>query len=122
MRFCLMLSQRGALAGARLLTLKSVELMTRNHLPDHLIPLDKKPEVRYAGLGFGLGVSVRVHRTDWISASQVGEDGWIGGTSTEFWILPRDELVTIDLAGKFHMTSEIIKTIVSAHFVYRVFS
>ena len=97
-RFCLMLSGKGTLSGKRLMKAESVELMTRNHLPQHLIPLDKKPEDRYGGLGFGLGVSVRVQQTDWVRASQIGEYGWIGGTSTEFWISPRDELVTITLA------------------------
>ena len=88
-RFCLMLSGKGALSGKRLMKAESVELMTRNHLPENLIPLDKKPEDRYGGLGFGLGVSVRVQQTNWVPASQIGEYGWIGGTSTEFWISPR---------------------------------
>ena len=115
-RFCLMLSGKGALAGKRLMKAESVELMTRNHLPDHLIPLDKKPEARYTGLGFGLGVSVRVQQTEWIPASQVGEYGWIGGTSTEFWISPKDELVAITLAQHipFSELSEKIKPLVYA--------
>ena len=115
-RFCLMLSGKGALAGKRLINAESVEWMTRNHLPDHLIPLDKKPEARYAGLGFGLGVSVRVQQTDWIPVSQVGEYGWIGGTSTEFWISPRDELVAITLAQHipFSELSEKVKPLAYA--------
>ena len=115
-RFCLMLSGRGTFAGKRLIKAESVELMTRNHLPKHLIPLDKKPEARYAGLGFGLGVSVRVQETDWVPASQVGEYGWIGGTSTEFWISPRDELVAITLAQHipFSELSEKVKPLVYA--------
>ena len=115
-QFCLMLSGGGTLAGKRLMKAESVELMTRNHLPEHLIPLDKKPEARYAGLGFGLGVSVRVQQTDWIPASQVGEYGWIGGTSTEFWISPKDELVAITLAQHipFSELSEKIKPLVYA--------
>lgn len=115
-RFCLMLAGKGALAGKRLMKAESVELMTHNHLPEHLIPLDKKPETRYAGLGFGLGVSVRVQQTDWIPDSQVGEYGWIGGTSTEFWISPRDELVAITLAQHipFSELSEKTKPLVYA--------
>lgn len=115
-RFCLMLSEKGTLSGKRLMSAESVELMTRNHLPDHLIPLDKKPEDRYGGLGFGLGVSVRVHRTDWVSASQIGEYGWIGGTSTEFWISPREELVAITLAQHipFSPLSHTVKPLVYA--------
>ena len=115
-RFCLMLSGKGVLEGERLMRSESVELMTRNHLPAHLIPLDKKPDERYAGLGFGLGVSVRVEQTDWIPASRVGEYGWIGGASTEFWISPRDELVAIILTQNipFSELSEKVKPLVYA--------
>ena len=116
MRFCLMLSEKGQLAGKRLLEVESVERMTCNHLPPHLVPLDKKPVERYRGLGFGLGVSVRVQQTDWVPASQIGEYGWIGGTSTEFWISPRDELVTITLAQHipFSELSQVVKPLVYA--------
>ena len=115
-RFCLMLSGKGTLSGKRLMKAESIELMTRNHLPQHLIPLDKKPEDRYGGLGFGLGVSVRVQQTDWVPASQIGEYGWIGGTSTEFWISPRDELVAITLAQHlpFSPLSHTVKPMVYA--------
>ena len=118
-RFCLMLSDKGTLSGKRLMKAESVELMTRNHLPQHLIPLDKKPEDRYGGLGFGLGVSVRVQQTDWVPASQIGEYGWIGGTSTEFWISPRDELVAITLAQHipFSPLSHTVKPLVYAAIV-----
>ena len=116
MRFCLMLSAKGQLAGKRLLEVESVERMTCNHLPQHLVPLDKKPVERYGGLGFGLGVSVRVQQTAWVPASQVDEYGWIGGTSTEFWISPRDELVTITLAQHipFSELSQVVKPLVYA--------
>ena len=115
-RFCLMLSSGGMLAGKQLMKTESVELMTRNHLPEYLIPLNKKPEARYAGLGFGLGVSVRVQQTDWVPASQVGEYGWIGGASTEFWISPRDALVAITLAQHipFSELSERVKPLIYA--------
>ena len=113
-RFCLMLSGRGTLGGKQLMKPESVELMTHNHLPAHLIPLDKKPDERYAGLGFGLGVSVRVQQTDWIPTSQVDEYGWIGGASTEFWISPRDELVAITLAQHipFSELSQTLKPLI----------
>ncbi len=115
-RFCLMLSSEGTLSGKRLMKAESVELMTCNHLPESLIPLDKKPEDRYGGLGFGLGVSVRVQQTDWVPASQIGEYGWIGGTSTEFWISPRAELVAIVLAQHipFSALSYTVKPLVYA--------
>ena len=115
-RFCLMLSGKGTFSGKRLMKAESVEFMTRNHLPQNLIPLDKKPEDRYGGLGFGLGVSVRVQQTDWVRASQIGEYGWIGGTSTEFWISPQDELISITLAQHipFSPLSHTVKPMVYA--------
>ena len=115
-RFCLMLSNKGELAEKRLLKTESVEEMTRNQLSAHLVPLDKKPVERYGGLGFGLGVSVRVEQTNWIPASQVGEYGWIGGTSTEFWISPRDELVSITLPQHlpFSTLSQVVKPLTYA--------
>ena len=115
-RFCLMLSSRGIFDSKRLMKSESVELMTRNHLPENLIPLDKKPNERYAGLGFGLGVSVRVQQTDWVPTSEVGEYGWIGGASTEFWISPRDALVAITLAQNipFSELSQTLKPLVYA--------
>lgn len=118
-RFCLMLSCKGVLSGKRLMKAESVELMTRNHLPENLIPLDKKPEDRYGGLGFGLGVSVRVQQTDWVPASQIGEYGWIGGTSTEFWISPGEELVAIILTQHipFSPLSHTVKPLVYAAIV-----
>ena len=115
-RFCLMLSGKGTFSGKRLMKAESVEFMTRNHLPQYLIPLDKKPVDRYGGLGFGLGVSVRVQQTDWVPASQIGEYGWIGGTSTEFWISPQDELISITLAQHipFSALSHTVKPMVYA--------
>ena len=109
-----MLAGRGELAGIRLLKAETVELMIRNHLPESLIPIDKKPRARYGGLGFGLGFSVRVHKTDWVPASEIGEYGWIGGASTEFWISPRDDLTLISLAHHmpFSQLSFKLKSIV----------
>jgi CubicO group peptidase (beta-lactamase class C family) len=99
MRFCLLLDAGGALGSTRLLSPQSVERMTASQLPGELIPIDKMPRERYAGLGFGLGVSVRTEHTTALPAAEVGEYGWIGGASTEFWISPRDELITIVLAA-----------------------
>ena len=55
-------------------------------------------------------------QTELVPASQVGEYGWIGGTSTEFWIAPKDELVAIVLAQHmpFSPLSEMVKPLVYA--------
>ena len=98
LRFCLMLSGGGALGGVRLLQPDTVADMTRNQLPESLLPIRKAPQERYDGLGFGLGFSVRVQPSGFVPGAEIGEYGWIGGASTEFTISPRSGLVIITLA------------------------
>ncbi len=93
MRFCLMLSGNGSLDEVRLLKAETVEMMTRNQLPEALLPIDRKPE----GRGFGLGFAVRVRRIG-VSPSPVGEYEWYGGAGTEFWISPHDNLAVVILS------------------------
>ena len=114
LRFCLLLAGGGALGGVRLLQPATAAMMTRNQLPPDLIPIRKQPQERYDGLGFGLGFSVRVRPSAFVPASQVGEYGWIGGASTEFWIAPRSELVVLTLAQylPFSPLSRVVKGIV----------
>ena len=114
LRFCLMLAGGGALGGVRLLQAGTVAQMTRNQLPDALIPIRKAPQERYDGLGFGLGFSVRVRPSDFVPGADVGEYGWIGGASTEFTISPRSELVIITLTQfmPFSPLSRTVKKIV----------
>ena len=98
MRFCLMLTGDGFLDGVRLLKAKTVEMMTRNQLPEGLLPIDRKPE----GRGFGLGFAVRVRKID-SNPSPIGEYEWYGGAGTEFWISPRDALAVIVLSQQLPM-------------------
>ena len=113
LRFCLMLAGNGAHDGVRLLQPRTVAQMTRNQLPDALIPIRKEPQERYDGLGFGLGFSVRVQPSDFVPGAEIGEYGWIGGASTEFTISPRSELVIITLTQfmPFSPLSRMVKTI-----------
>jgi CubicO group peptidase (beta-lactamase class C family) len=98
MRFCLMLSGNGCLDEVRLLKAETVEMMTRNQLPEALLPIDRKPE----GRGFGLGFAVRVRKLD-TNPSPVGEYEWYGGAGTEFWISPSDALAVVVLSQQLPM-------------------
>ena len=98
MRFCLMLTGDGFLDGVRLLKSETVEMMTRNQLPEGLLPIDRKPE----GRGFGLGFAVRVRKID-ANPSPIGEYEWYGGAGTEFWISPRDALAVVVLSQQLPM-------------------
>lgn len=100
LRFCRMLLNGGELDGARLLSRKTIELMTLNHLAGGhdlaaLAPPGQFSEAATNGTGFGLGFSVLLdQRLAQISGSP-GQYAWGGAASTAFWIDPREELIVI---------------------------
>ena len=84
LRFCEMLLNEGELDGVRLLGPETVRLMTRNHLPDEMIPI-------IPGLvdeGFGLGFAVP-------AGEDAGAYWWSGIANTYFWIDPREEIIAM---------------------------
>jgi CubicO group peptidase (beta-lactamase class C family) len=95
-RFCQMFVNGGELNGQRLLKSETVQMMIRNQLPESAIPIALGP-IKLDGIGFGLGFSVRVSKTPFVSARALGEYGWSGMASTHFWIVPQDELIVIAL-------------------------
>ena len=100
LRFSRMLLGGGELEGVRLLSRKTVELMTMNHLAGGqdlaaLAPPGQFNEATTTGTGFGLGFSVLLdQRLAQISGSP-GQFAWGGAASTAFWIDPREELIAI---------------------------
>jgi CubicO group peptidase (beta-lactamase class C family) len=101
LRFCEMLRRGGALPGARILSRRTIELMTTNHLPAGKdltqCALGPFAETKYEGQGFGLGFSVVLDRARAATPASVGSYGWGGAASTIFWIDPQEELVVIFL-------------------------
>ena len=87
-RFLQMMLNGGELDGARMLTPKTVELMTVNHLQD--IPF--RP-----GQGFGLGFSVVIDLGARGIPGSVGEYGWGGAYHSTYWVDPEEELVVVYL-------------------------
>ena len=94
MRFCLMLLNKGEFEGKRLLKTETVEMMTKNQLPEIAYPIGTGDR---DGVGFGLGFSVRVESSNGESSSRVGEYGWGGMASTHFWISPSDGIAVVAL-------------------------
>ena len=94
MRFAQMLLNKGELNGERILGRMTVEHMTRNHLPEELIPIQPYPGWSLHGYGYGFlfGVLVDVARARLLGSE--GEFYW-GGLSTIFWIDPKEELIGI---------------------------
>lgn len=100
-RFTRMLLGRGALDGVRLLGSRTVDYMTRNHLPGG-VDLDSfgRPvfaESPMTGVGFGLGFSVVLDPTGTKALSSAGEYAWGGAASTAFWVDPAEELTALFL-------------------------
>ena len=94
LRFMRMLRGHGTLEGTRILGRKSVELMTMNHLPGDLADMGRPrfAEMPFAGIGFGLGVSVLLDPSKARIVGSPGEYAWGGMASTAFWVDPADDL------------------------------
>jgi CubicO group peptidase (beta-lactamase class C family) len=101
LRFGQMLLNGGELDGARLLSPKTIQLMTQNHLPGkkELPELSRSmfSEAMYNGVGFGLGFAVTIDQPRTMILGSNGEFTWGGMASTLFWVDPREELVGIFL-------------------------
>jgi len=97
LRFCRFMLNQGELAGVRLLGRKTVELMTRNHLEGDLAALGQPrfAESSYAGIGFGLGVSVMLDPARAQILGSPGEYAWGGAASTAFWIDPAEDMAVV---------------------------
>ena len=98
-RFTEILRRKGELDGVRLLGRKTVEYMTRNHLPADLAAMGQPifAETSYHGIGFGLGFSVMLDPVKARIIGSPGEYAWGGAASTAFWIDPVEDITTIFL-------------------------
>ncbi len=94
LRFCEMLRRGGQLDGIRLLSRKSIELMTMNHLTESErdVPMLSG---WFPGQGFGLGFSVVDALAPGGTLGSVGQYGWGGAAGTYFWVDPEEQLVAI---------------------------
>jgi CubicO group peptidase (beta-lactamase class C family) len=95
-RFCRMLIGRGALGGQRIVSPKTLDLMTRNQLPDgaDLAAVSKSlfSESTNAGAGFGLGFAMTLDPARALVSGSAGEFYWGGMFSTFFFIDPVERL------------------------------
>jgi CubicO group peptidase (beta-lactamase class C family) len=100
MRFCRMMLNGGELEGARILSPKTVELFSRNFLPDDREVMEMSTpgsfsESSYAGVGFSIGCGVNVDVARTRLPGTEGEYFWGGAASTAFWIDPLEELAVV---------------------------
>lgn len=98
-RFTQFLLRRGELEGVRLLSPRTVALMTSNHLPGDVdLEAYGRPlfaEMPFNGYGFGLGFSVLRDAVKAKTLSSPGEFAWGGAASTAFWVDPAEEVTAM---------------------------
>ena len=87
LRFCQMMLNQGQYEGKRLLSRKTVQLMSSDNLGT--IP-GMGP-----GTGFGLGFAVSKAPGEAGMMGSAGEYNWGGAAGTRFWIDPQEELIGI---------------------------
>ena len=99
LRFCQMLLNGGELEGRRLLSRKTLELMTCNHLPNDGDLADLATggfgEAEFEGVGFGLGFAIGKGPGATATAGSAGEYYWGGAASTAFWVDPAEDLTVV---------------------------
>jgi CubicO group peptidase (beta-lactamase class C family) len=85
--FLQMIANGGELNGKRVLSSRTVDLMTKNHLPE---------QVTFGrGLGFGLGLEVVLDQGQTGTHGSVGTLRWGGAYGSTYWIDPAEELVVV---------------------------
>ena len=87
-KFLQMMLNGGEYNGQRILSRKTVELMTVNHLNKTPYPWDN-------GVGFGLGFSVLEDLGARGTPGSEGEFGWGGAYHSTYWVDPQEELVVV---------------------------
>jgi CubicO group peptidase (beta-lactamase class C family) len=97
-RFALMLMNGGELAGTRLLSRRTVQLMASAFAPDTL-------PGRNPGEGYGLGVRVVSNPAARNTILSEGSFGWAGAYNTYFFIDPREQVVAIFMTQVMNLES-----------------
>lgn len=128
-RLCLMFLNGGILDGVRLVSRKTVEHMTSNHIPPgykSAYPVQMQiawpspsPET---GQGFGLGFAINCEPGLSPLPGSKGDYYWTGIYGTSFWIDPKEQLIAIMMNQTAPMTLTIPYQYRMRHFVYGAFS
>jgi len=90
-RFAQMMLNGGELDGKRIVSKKTIEYMTS----DHLGTIRGPAYLPGPGYGFGLGVAVRLADGQAATPGSAGDYNWGGAGGTYFWVDPREKLVAV---------------------------
>ncbi|MFT3729713.1 MAG: serine hydrolase domain-containing protein [Terricaulis sp.] len=101
MRFCRMMLAGGTLDGVQILSPKTVQMFSRNFLPNNALVSEMQPgiglfsEAGYGGVGFSIACGVTTDLSKTMLPGSVGEYFWGGAASTAFWIDPAEDLTVV---------------------------
>ncbi len=105
-RFCQMLVNGGELDGVRLLSPKTLAVMTSDQLPPAAARIAMLQEaqdlspIRDLGQSFGLGFAVRTDPGHSAVSGSAGDYFWAGAAGTYFWVDPQEKLYAILMLQK----------------------
>lgn len=88
-RFCQMLLNDGRLDDVQILSRKTIELMTADHLGE------MGEGMQRGGYTFGLGFAVAQDIGRMAAPGSIGEFNWGGAAGTKFWIDPNEDMVGV---------------------------
>lgn len=103
MKFTEMLRSGGSLNGARILSPKTIQYMTQNHLAATVQATGsgESPTINlqsvWKGVGFGLGFGIVTDPAQSGVIASPGVYSWGGAAGTIFWIDPEEDLVAIGM-------------------------
>ncbi|MEP6464369.1 MAG: serine hydrolase [Frankiaceae bacterium] len=113
----------GAVDGVRLLGSRTVDYLSRNHLPGD-VDIQQfggayVADSRYAGVGHGLGIAVMKDPVAYRTLGSGAELSWNGAASTAFWVDPTEEITAILLtqllpSGSYPLRTRFRQLIYSA--------
>ena len=123
MSFCKMILNGGDAADHRIISRKTLDLMSSNHLANggdlRSCAYGRWSETSYTGVGFGLGFSVLLDPGSSQVSGSIGELAWGGAASTAFWIDPLEDLAVVFLtqllpSSQFNVRRELRSLVYSA--------
>ena len=91
LQFAQMLANGGELNGHRILSPRTVELMSTNHVGD----LYKGTTGTVRGTGFGLTVEVMLDNVEANARKSNGSFGWAGAFGTYYWVDRKEQLAAV---------------------------
>src|SRR5687767_14448076 len=95
LRFGQMLLDGGSIDGRRVLSPKTVAVMTSDHLGQSIKNQVPGTEPHRDGYGFGLGVAVRLNDGVAATPGSKGDYTWNGANGTLYWADPQERLVVV---------------------------